>query len=75
VLDTGGVSVADFMFTLKGVAANDLVLLRTNNGTFAGNGRGREALNAESQAMFDAVREDKLADFIISNPGVVANEK
>ena len=75
VLDTGGVPVADFMFTLKGVAANDLVLLRTNNGTFAGNGRGRETLNAESQAMFDAVRQDKLADFIISNPGVVANEK
>jgi LCP family protein required for cell wall assembly len=75
VLDTGGVSVADFMFTLKGVAANDLVLLRTNNGTFAGNDRGRETLNTESQAMFDAVREDKLADFIINNPAVVANEK
>jgi len=75
VLDTGGVPVADFMFTLKGVAANDLVLLRTNNGTFAGNGRGREALNAESRTMFDAVRADKLADFIIANPGVVANEK
>ena len=29
VLDTGGVPVADFIFTLKGVAANDLVLLRT----------------------------------------------
>jgi LCP family protein required for cell wall assembly len=75
VLDTGGVSVADFIFTLKGVAANDLMLLRTNNGTFADNGRGREALNTESQAMFDAVRQDKLADFIISNPAVVANEK
>ena len=36
MLDTGGVPVADFIFTLKGVAANDLVLLRTNNGTFAG---------------------------------------
>jgi LCP family protein required for cell wall assembly len=75
VLDTGGVPVADFMFTLKGVAANDLVLLRTNNGTFAGNGRGRETLNAESRTMFDAVRADRLADFIIGNPGVVANEK
>ena len=75
VLDTGGVPVADFMFTLKGVAANDLVLLRTNNGTFAGNGRGRETLNVESRTMFDAIRQDKLADFIVGNPGVVANEK
>ncbi len=75
VLDTGGASVADFMFTLKGVAANDLVLLRTNNGSFAGNGRGREVLTAQSKAMFEAVRHDRLGDFIIANPGVVAKEK
>jgi anionic cell wall polymer biosynthesis LytR-Cps2A-Psr (LCP) family protein len=75
VLDTGGVPVADFIFTLKGVAANDLVLLRTNNGTFAGNGKGRETLTEESRAMFSAVRQDKLADFILSNPAVVAKEK
>ena len=30
VLDTGGVPIADFVFTLRGVAANDLVMLRTN---------------------------------------------
>jgi LCP family protein required for cell wall assembly len=75
VLDTGGVPVADFIFTLKGVAANDLVLLRTNNGTFAGDGNGREALAPLSKQMFAAVRQDKLSNFIISNPGVVAKEK
>ncbi|MEU7903904.1 LCP family protein [Actinoplanes sp. NPDC049118] len=75
VLDTGGVPVADFLFTLKGVAANDLVLLRSNNGTFAGNGSGREAITEKSRAMYRAVKQDKLADFIISNPDVVAKEK
>jgi LCP family protein required for cell wall assembly len=75
VLDTGGASVADFIFTLKGVAANDLVLLRTNNGTFSGNGRGRERFNDVTQEMFSAVRKDNLADFILNNPGVVAKEK
>ena len=75
VLDTGGASVADFIFTLKGVAANDLVLLRTNNGTFSGNGRGREQFNDVTQEMFAAVRKDNLADFILNNPGVVAKEK
>jgi LCP family protein required for cell wall assembly len=75
VLDTGGVPVADFMFTLKGVAANDLVLLRTNSGTFAGNSNGRETISPLSKNMFSAVRQDKLADFIIGNPAVVANEK
>ncbi|MCA2212649.1 LCP family protein [Jidongwangia harbinensis] len=75
VLDTGGVPVADFIFTLKGVAANDMVLLRTNNGTFSGNGRGREQFNEVTQDMFQAIRKDNLADFIINNPGVVAKEK
>jgi len=75
VLDTGGVPVADFIFGLKGVAANDMVLLRTNQGTFAGNGAGRETITAESQAMFTAVKQDKLATFIVSHPAVIANEK
>ena len=75
VLDTGGVPVADFIFTLKGVAANDLVLLRSNNGTFAGNGSGRETITAKSLAMYKAVKQDKLADFILTNPDVVAKEK
>ena len=75
VLDTGGVPVADFMFTLKGVAANDLVLLRSNNGSFAGNGAGREMITPKTMAMYRAVKQDKLADFIIGNPDVVAKEK
>ncbi|RSM60070.1 LytR family transcriptional regulator [Actinoplanes sp. ATCC 53533] len=75
VLDTGGVPVADFIFTLKGVAANDLVLLRSNNGSFAGNGSGRETITPKTMEMFRAVKQDKLADFIIGNPDVVAKEK
>jgi hypothetical protein len=72
VLDTGGAPVADFVFTLKGVTANDMVLLRTNNGTFAGNGRGRETLTPLSRAMFAALRQDRLAEFVADHPGVLA---
>jgi LCP family protein required for cell wall assembly len=75
VLDTGGVEIADFVFTLKDVAANDLVLMRTNGGTFSGNGSGREVFNAESQAMFEAVKTDKLEQFVLDNPGVIAKDK
>lgn len=74
-LDTGGVDIADFVFTLKGIAANDLVLLRTNGGTFSGNGSGREVFTADSQKMFDAVKSDTLAQFVVDNPAVIANEK
>ena len=75
VLDTGGAPVADYLFTMKGVAAKDLVLLRTNNGTFAGGGDGRETLTEESREMFAALKEDRLAEYVISRPDVVAKEK
>ncbi|HEY2950418.1 MAG TPA: LCP family protein [Micromonosporaceae bacterium] len=73
-LDTGGVPIDDFIFTLKGVAANDLVLLRTNNGTFA-SVQGGEGLTGTTMGMFRAVKSDTLAQFIAANPGVLASEK
>ncbi|GLH95145.1 LCP family protein [Phytohabitans aurantiacus] len=75
VLDTGSANTADFLFTMRGVAANDLVLLRTNNGTFSGNNEGREVLNPLSQDMFQAVKNDKLGQFILENPTTLAKEK
>jgi LCP family protein required for cell wall assembly len=75
VLDTNGVSIEDFIFTLKGVAANDLVMLRTNDGTFSGDEEGREALKPISHQMFEAAKGDGLAQFILNNPTVVATEK
>lgn len=71
VLDTGATPLADFVFTMRGVAANDLVLLRTNDGTFSGNGQGREVLKPVSREMFASVKQDHLAEFILNNPTVV----
>ena len=42
VLDTGGVPIEDFIFTMRGVTGNELTMLKTNNGTFNGNGDGTE---------------------------------
>ncbi|MBU8857876.1 MULTISPECIES: LCP family protein [unclassified Micromonospora] len=75
VLDTGGVPIADFIFTLKNLNGNDLVTLRTNGGTFAGNGNGRETFNETTMDMFQAVKNDKLADFVVNNPDVLSTRK
>jgi anionic cell wall polymer biosynthesis LytR-Cps2A-Psr (LCP) family protein len=75
VVDTGDVKLTDFVLGLKDVAANDMVLLRTNNGTFSGNGNGNETFNPTTQAMFKALKEDRLAQFVLDNPDVVAKEK
>jgi LCP family protein required for cell wall assembly len=78
ILDTGGVPIADFVFTLKGMAANDLVLVKTNEGDFnsAGiSGTSAETLSPESLEMFGAVRDGALADWLIGHPTYVSKEK
>jgi LCP family protein required for cell wall assembly len=75
VLDTQGIPVEDFIFTLRGVAANDLVLIKTNAGKFntqTVNGQDYEQLSEQSMQMLAAVRDGRLADFVISNPQFIA---
>ncbi|MET8834001.1 LCP family protein [Micromonospora sp. NPDC004540] len=76
ILDTNGVPIADFIFTLKGVSGNDLVTLRTNGGTYSPNAdHSKESLNELSMDMFKAVKNDKLADFVVANPNVLSTRK
>jgi LCP family protein required for cell wall assembly len=74
VLDTQGVPIDDFIFTLKGVAANDLITLKTNNGTYnTEQGTSFEQLNADSMAMLHAVRDGTLTDFVLNHPQLIAS--
>jgi LCP family protein required for cell wall assembly len=77
-LDTGGVPIQDFIFTLRGVAANDLVLVKTNAGDFnsAGiKGTSAETLSQESLEMFGSIRDGTLSDWLISHPAYISKEK
>ncbi|MBY8873654.1 LCP family protein [Micromonospora sp. PLK6-60] len=74
VLDTGGAKMDDFIFTMRGITGNDLVMLRTNGGTYNSTG-GREALDETTLAMFKAVKEDRLAQFVFENPSVLSTRK
>lgn len=79
ILDTGGIPIEEFIFGLRGIAANDLVTLRTNGGTFHGfkneKGQDVERLDETSIAMFKAVKDDKLGEFVANNPSVLVQNK
>ncbi|MEV6811195.1 LCP family protein [Micromonospora sp. NPDC051296] len=75
ILDTGGVPVEDFVFTMRGVTGNELIMLKTNGGTYNGNGNGNEALSEQTLDMFHAVKQDKLAEFVFYNPEVISSRK
>ncbi|BCJ59518.1 LCP family protein [Micromonospora endophytica] len=73
ILDTGGVPVEDFVFTMRGVSGNELIMLKTNGGTYKTQGNGNEALDEQTLDMFRAVRQDKLAEFVFYNPEVISS--
>ncbi|WP_231930990.1 LCP family protein [Micromonospora coriariae] len=75
VLDTGGVAIEKFIFTMRGVTSRDLTMLKTNNGTFNGNGNQRETLNEETMEMFRAMKQDKLGEFVFAHPEMISSRK
>jgi anionic cell wall polymer biosynthesis LytR-Cps2A-Psr (LCP) family protein len=74
VLDTQGVPIEDFVFTLRGVAAGDLVTIKTNAGKVNPlkiKDVEYEQLSPDSMQMLAAVRRGRLADFLFSHPEFV----
>ncbi|MER7440317.1 LCP family protein [Micromonospora avicenniae] len=75
VLDTGGAKIEELALTMRGVTGNELIMLKTNAGTFNGNGTGREVLSEDTLEMFKAVKEDRLAQYVFYHPEVISNRK
>jgi LCP family protein required for cell wall assembly len=71
-LDTGGVPVNDFIFGLKGLAAADLIPIKTNDGTFAtASGGDGEGISTSTRKLFRAAASDHLDRFLLAHPGLV----
>ncbi|MFD0784676.1 LCP family protein [Micromonospora azadirachtae] len=75
VLDTGGAKIEELALTMRGVTGNELIMLKTNAGTFNGNSNGREVLSEGTLEMFKAVKEDRLAQYVFYHPEVISNRK
>jgi LCP family protein required for cell wall assembly len=77
LLDHGTVPLEDFLFTLKGVTANDLVMIRTNAGNFASediNGISYQVMTSASLEMLAAARDGRLPEFLQKHPEFMTSE-
>jgi LCP family protein required for cell wall assembly len=73
ILDTQGVPIEDFVFTLKSVTSNSLILVKTNAGRINTiPGTAEEMLSEDSIQMLRAVRDGRLLDFLATHPEFVA---
>jgi LCP family protein required for cell wall assembly len=72
-MDTHGVDITDFIFGLKGLAAADLIPVKTNDGTFAAVSGG-EGTTADTKQLFQAAAADRLGEFLVSHPQLVISD-
>jgi LCP family protein required for cell wall assembly len=65
-VDAGGIDLEDWAFAMKGIGGDDVVTVKTNNGTFNASpeNRGAEALDALTLELLAAVRENRVATFL-----------
>jgi LCP family protein required for cell wall assembly len=71
------VSLADWIFTLKGVSPEQMVTLRTNNGQFSSeiiNGQSFEVLDQTAKDLLKAYSTDAVGPFVASHPELIAND-
>jgi len=75
-MDTNGVPLDDFIFTMKALAGSDLIALKTNAGTYAKSDFGTgEGITQGTKDMFHAAAQDQLGDFITDNPEYLIPDK
>ena len=74
-LDLGTVPIEEWLFTLKSLRADDLVMIKTNDGKFVSTGDGNQLLNDDSLELLRSVQADTVGDFLLQHPDWVATDK
>ncbi|MET7419972.1 LCP family protein [Dactylosporangium sp. NPDC005555] len=73
-IDSGGIDLADWAYAMRGVSGDDVVTIKSNEGTFnqsPGNGTA-EALDRTTVNLLAAVRTDQVKSFLAAHPQLVA---
>ncbi|MEV4640017.1 LCP family protein [Actinoplanes sp. NPDC049548] len=71
-VDDGGIPLQDWVFAMRSVRPDDLVTIKTNNGTF--NSRtvpgvgSAEILSDTSRELMKAVKNDRVDEFVLAHP-------
>ncbi|MFG1994453.1 LCP family protein [Actinoplanes sp. NPDC048988] len=73
-MDTHGVPVETFIFGLKGLAAGDLIPIKTNGGTFATGAGGGEGVTEDTRGLFAATSADRLPEFLLRHPEMLISD-
>jgi anionic cell wall polymer biosynthesis LytR-Cps2A-Psr (LCP) family protein len=71
VFDGHGTSLTDWIFAMKGISPDNMISIKTNNGTYNTvhvNGESREELSPDSLELLQDVNTDTIDQFIAQHP-------
>jgi anionic cell wall polymer biosynthesis LytR-Cps2A-Psr (LCP) family protein len=74
-VDSGGISLEDWAFAMRGLNPNDLITVKTNDGKFNSqtiDGQSVEVLSDTSLQMLRSVKNDDIASFLTAHPDWIA---
>ena len=72
-IDSGGINLADWAYAMRAIGGDDLLTIKTNNGTFnrSSENSSAEALDQNSLDLLQAMRNDQVEAFVRSHPQLV----
>ncbi|WP_330186431.1 LCP family protein [Dactylosporangium sp. AC04546] len=71
------VSLADWIFTLKGIKPDQMLTLKVNNGRFnpqTVNGQSFEILDETAEGLLTAIAQDQVAAYVAGHPEMINND-
>ncbi|MET7397956.1 LCP family protein [Dactylosporangium sp. NPDC005572] len=71
------VSLADWIFTLKGIKPDQMLTLKVNNGRFNPqtiNGQSFEVLDDTAEGLLTAIAQDQVAAYVAAHPEMINND-
>ncbi|MER7003320.1 LCP family protein [Dactylosporangium sp. NPDC000555] len=73
-IDSGGIDLQDWIFAMKNIGGDNLLTVKSNNGTFYESSEqpGAEALDDNTLALLEAVRTNTVETFLSSHAGLVS---
>ncbi|MER7279727.1 LCP family protein [Dactylosporangium sp. NPDC000244] len=74
-IDSGGIDLQDWIFAMQGIGGDNLLTVKTNNGTFHESAQqpGAEALDDTTLALLEAVRSDTVQTFLAARTDLVSS--
>jgi len=74
-IDSGGIGLDDWAYAMRAIGGDDLLTLKTNNGTFHASAEnpGAEALDQTTLDLLAAVKADQVRTFITAHPDLLTH--